>query len=78
MRGTLFESEYRPQFAGHETFPLRYGWLKKAFDAVQKTEGNQNKFVFGEEAIAQFGVGKNMVSAMRYWALATSIIREMY
>jgi len=21
-------------FSGHETFPCRYGWLKKGFDAV--------------------------------------------
>jgi len=24
-------SETPPKFAGHETFTLRYGWLKKAF-----------------------------------------------
>jgi hypothetical protein len=24
----------KPQFSGHETFPLRQLWLKKAFDAV--------------------------------------------
>ena len=32
-RGPLYEPDYKPQFSGHETFPLRYGWLKKAFDA---------------------------------------------
>ena len=37
-RGPLFQDTYRPQFSGHETFPLRYGWLKKAFDAVRATE----------------------------------------
>ena len=74
MRGKLFESDYRPQFTGHETFPLRYGWLKKAFDAVKASQGRDNKFVFGEEAIAQFGVGKNMVDGLRHWARATSII----
>jgi len=26
----------QPKFAGHETFTLRYGWLKKAVDATQK------------------------------------------
>ncbi len=76
MRGELFESDYRPQFSGHETFPLRYGWLKKAFDAVSETQKEPNKFVFGDEAIARFGVGKNMVAAMRHWASATSIISE--
>ena len=31
------DPNYRPQFSGHETFPLRYGWLKKAFDQVAET-----------------------------------------
>ena len=35
MRGQLYEPEYRPRLSGHETFPLRYGWLKKAYDAVE-------------------------------------------
>ena len=37
-RGPLFQDTYRPQFSGHETFPPRYGWLKKAFDAVRVTK----------------------------------------
>ncbi len=32
-RGPLYQDKYRPQFSGHETFPLRYGWLKKAVEA---------------------------------------------
>ena len=76
MRNALFKSDYRPQFTGHETFPLRYGWLKKTFDAVRATQGETNKLIFGDEAIARFGVGKNMVGAMRHWALVTSIISE--
>ena len=40
----LYEHNYRPHFSGHETFPLRYGWLKKAFDRVAETEDNpENK-----------------------------------
>jgi hypothetical protein len=77
-RGPIFESAYRPQFSGHETFPLRYGWLKKAFDAVSGTEAQpENKWVFlRDDAIARFGVGKNMVAAMRYWANAANTIEE--
>lgn len=26
---------FRPSFSGHETFPLRFGWLKKALDAAE-------------------------------------------
>ena len=77
-RGPLYQDGYRPQFAGHETFPLRYGWLKKAFDAVQATKsGDDNKSVFtGADAIARFGVGKNMVASMRHWAMASGVLSE--
>lgn len=75
-RGALYQDGYRPQFSGHETFPLRYGWLKKAFDAIaQSNELAENKSIFlADNAIARFGVGKNMVASMRYWASAAGII----
>ena len=78
LRGPIFQEGYRPQLSGHETFPLRYGWLKKAFDAVHLTEGNgDNRSVFtGDDAIARFGVGKNMVASIRHWASVTSIIDD--
>ena len=77
-RGPLYQDDYRPQLSGHETFPLRYGWLKKAYDAIDATEAeSDNKRVFlDEDAIARFGVGKNMVASMRHWANAAGIIAE--
>lgn len=64
-----------PHFAGHETFPLRQMWLKKAFD--QAVGGVIPRASFADEsAIAEFGVGKNMVASIRHWALACSIIEE--
>ena len=77
-RGPLFQQGYSPQISGHETFPLRYGWLKKAFDRVIDTEdqpGNRAA-CWGEGAIAHFGVGKNMVTSMRHWAKAACVIEE--
>ena len=78
LRGPIYQDDYRPQLSGHETFPLRYGWLKKAFDEVRATEGDgDNRSVFtGEDAIARFGVGKNMVGSMRHWATASGVIKE--
>lgn len=68
----------KPVFSGHETFPLRYGWLKKVYDAataVEEKKGNISKDLFNNiEAISILGVGKNMVSSMRYWALYTGIL----
>lgn len=78
-RGKLYESNFKPQFSGHETFPLRYGWLKKVFDAVYECEQEERreeaKEVFlNEDSIARFGVGKNMVASMRHWAIASNVI----
>ena len=69
---------YSPQFSGHETFPLRYGWLKKAFDRVAETEDQpENRSAcWGDGAIARFGVGKNMVASMRHWAKAVGVVKE--
>lgn len=63
-------------FSGHETFPLRQMWLKKAFE--QRVGGALiKKSTFTDEAaIAAFGVGKNMVSSIRHWALACGIMFE--
>lgn len=63
----IFDS--KPQFAGHETFPLRLLWLKKAFDAVG--EGIDPKIFQEPDAVNRFGVGRNMAASIRYWALAS-------
>ena len=34
ITGTVVENIETPRFAGHETFSMRYGWLKKAVDAA--------------------------------------------
>ena len=77
-RGPLYQDNYNPQFSGHETFPLRYGWLKKAYDRVAETENQTNNRTscWDNDAIARFGVGKNMVASMRHWAKATGIVTE--
>lgn len=77
-RGPIFQDDYKPNLSGHETFPLRYGWLKKAYDAVCKMQGEPgNRAVFLDDAaIARFGVGKNMVSSMRHWASVVGVIQE--
>ena len=79
LRGPIYRENYNPQLSGHETFPLRYGWLKKVFDEVRATEGEgDNRSVFtGEDAIARFGVGKNMVASMRHWATVTGVIEDV-
>ena len=78
-RGPLAEVGYRPQFSGHETFPLRHGWLTKSLRALLQAESaaQELRAVFtGGDAIARFGVGKNMVSSMRHWSEAVGVIDE--
>ncbi len=59
-------------FSGHETFPFRYPWLKKGFDAV---DADGDAFL-RDDAIAVLGVGKNMVRSIRHWCLAAGIVQE--
>lgn len=54
----------RRSFSGHETFPFRYAWPKKAVE-----HAHADAYAFGaEDALVRFGVGKNMVSSIRHWA----------
>jgi hypothetical protein len=57
-------------FGRHESFALRYSWLTKGYKALQN-----NAAVFTEDdATVTLGVGKNMVSSIRYWMRACQII----
>lgn len=63
----------RYSFSGHETFVFRYGWLKKAVDAVLV-----NPSIFSKDhAIVELGVGKNMLRSIRHWGLATRVLEEV-
>src|ERR1700743_1261113 len=79
-RSLLDDELSKLQFAGHETFPLRYGWLNKAYDQVTRAlrSGNTdtNSIFIDDESISLFGVGKNMVVSMRHWALAVEVLRS--
>jgi hypothetical protein len=59
-------------FSGHETFPFRYPWLKKGFDAVRQ---DSNVFL-RDDAITTLGVGKNMVRSIRHWCLAAGVLED--
>lgn len=75
----LKHSNYRPSFSGHETFTLRYGWLQKTYESVNAAGSESEALhLFRDPAsIARFGVGRNMVSAMRYWATQSEIIADV-
>jgi hypothetical protein len=52
------------RFSGHESFPLRYAWLPKAFHAL---EDDPMGLANDEAAMVRLGIGKNMVIALRFW-----------
>ncbi len=65
-------SSVQSSFSGHETFPFRYPWLKKGFDAVRE----DSEVFLRDDASTTLGVGKNMVRAIRHWGLAAGVLEE--
>lgn len=52
-------------FSGHESFFCKSLWLKKGFDYI-----NEGADYNAPDAVVRLGVGKNMVSSIRYWMKA--------
>ncbi|MDM3391793.1 DUF4007 family protein [Citrobacter sp. Cb014] len=54
------------KFSGHQTFPIRYGWIYKIIQEVNdgKSISSQDNV---EEQMLSMGMGKNMVLSVRYW-----------
>ena len=60
------------RFSGHESFPIRYAWLPKAHRALMRDPAALSD---DERAMVVFGVGKNMVRAIRFWAQVAGVAR---
>ena len=58
-------------FSGHESFSCKSLWLKKGYDFV--VAGNDFN---SPEAVIGLGVGKNMVTSIRFWLKAFGIIEN--
>jgi hypothetical protein len=67
----LSEQSVRLSFSGHESFVCRHYWLRKGFDFVA-----QNRSFSSPDTVVSLGVGKNMVSAIRFWLRAFAITNE--
>lgn len=62
----------RYSFSGHESFHCKSLWLKKGYDFIC------NKKHFADtDSVVELGVGKNMVSAIRYWLKAFSLTKKI-
>lgn len=61
-------------FSGHETFPFRYGWLKKGVELAAIDGGIYSS---PDEAMVELGVGKNMVNSIKYWCQVTNLLNSV-
>lgn len=69
----------RLRFSGHDTFPLRYGWLYKAVNLLINKENTEKKAdEIAKQAIVDLGVGRNMINAIKYWADVTGVTKTVY
>jgi hypothetical protein len=57
-------------FGHHETFALRYSWLSKGFHALR----NDPTVFDNDDSVVALGVGRNMVTSIRYWLRASQLI----
>jgi hypothetical protein len=58
-------------FSGHETFHCRSFWLKKGYDHVK-----HGRTFTDPDAVVHLGVGKNMVTSIRFWLRAFDMADE--
>lgn len=74
-----------PTFGRHETFTLRYSWLKRGYDEVATPDPRRKLssilpgyYIFSEDdAHHVLGVGKNMARSIRFWLQACRVIEEV-
>lgn len=58
-------------FSGHDSFQCKDLWLKKGYDFV-----SDNKMFSDTSSVVDLGVGRNMVSSIRYWLKSFGITNE--
>lgn len=56
-------------FSGHESFQCRQLWLKRGYDLIAS-----GKRFSDEDAVVELGVGKNMVTSIKFWLRAFNVI----
>lgn len=58
-----------PKFKRNETFSIREGWLEKAINKVKEN----NRCFLNNEGTTTFGIGSNMVKALKFWINVSQI-----
>ena len=65
----ILEKYPKKAFSGHDSFQCRNLWLKKGYDYIKS-----GKSFNDDDAVVVLGVGKNMVSSIRYWMKAFEML----
>jgi hypothetical protein len=73
LPSTIHDPAPKLGFSGHETFPFRYGWLRKAVIGAEV----HAQYFSQPAALVLLGVGKNMVQSIRYWGTATQVLDDL-
>ena len=56
-------------FGQHQSFYLREGWLHKGLEAITQDKS----LLTQKEAFEKLGIGKNMITALRFWLVACGV-----
>jgi DNA-binding MarR family transcriptional regulator len=60
------------RFGGHETFPIREGWLHKGLRILNEDP----ELLSAEDLADHLGVGRNMGKSIRHWLQATQLAEK--
>lgn len=66
---SLTQTQTKIILSGHESFQCRHLWLKKGYDLIAS-----GKLFTDEDSVVVLGVGKNMVSSIRFWMRSFGLI----
>ncbi|WP_081249105.1 DUF4007 family protein [Aliivibrio fischeri] len=61
------------KFSGHQTFPVRYGWIYKIIQEVINKNSISSKENIENQMISM-GMGKNMVLSVRHWIKTLNLV----
>lgn len=62
------------KFSGHQTFPVRYGWIYKIIQEVKSEVSISSKDTIEKQMISM-GMGKNMVLSIRHWIKTLNLVK---
>jgi hypothetical protein len=60
-------------YGQHQSFYLRDRWISKALKNIPHDE----RFFYSKDAFEKVGLGKNMVQSLRFWVVATGLVKEV-